>query len=445
MITHSLKMRLTLLFGVLTLGLIIAFMTYLYYFSSQEILRSAQRNLDNLSQSIVQILETNVPTTDIEITNNTWISDEIEQFRTQFQLSQDIQIQVFSVEDGLLYESTDLLTAPLLLHTNTHTNSSPIAHASLSISETQSSIDAQNFLISMLPVTIPNAENLHLDVVLQQSKKLVLERFSTLQIKQVLIVGVLFAAALVFVYLIARIISQPIVQLTLMAEDIDNIDHTNPFPIKTNVYEFNQLAKSLSKMVKTIQTQKLSLLELNVSLEEKVNKRTAALNKVNAELLSLSRHDALTGVHNRLAIDEVLKHDFLQFKRSSLSYTVMLLDVDFFKSVNDQYGHTVGDEVLKMISNTLDSCMRETDFVARYGGEEFLIILPDTQEQSFILAEKLRHVISTLEFPFEQQLTVSIGLSIVNIADKAPEDAVRRADKALYIAKENGRNQSQMI
>ncbi len=263
--------------------------------------------------------------------------------------------------------------------------------------------------------------------------------------QEILVVGILFSAALVLVYFIAHVICKPIEQLTRIAEDIDNIDLNNPFVVNTNVYEFKQLAQSLSQMVRTIHEQKKSLLELNVSLEEKVNLRTAALNQVNAELISLSRHDALTGVHNRLAIDEVLKHDFLQFKRSSISYTVMLLDVDFFKSVNDKYGHTVGDEVLKTIASTLNSCMRETDFVARYGGEEFLIILPDTKEQSFILAEKLRHVVSSLTFPLGQKLTVSIGLSIVNVDDNAPEDAVRRADKALYIAKENGRNQSQMI
>ncbi|MDG1122690.1 MAG: diguanylate cyclase [Glaciecola sp.] len=263
--------------------------------------------------------------------------------------------------------------------------------------------------------------------------------------QEILVVGILFSAALVLVYFIAHVICKPIEQLTRIAEDINNIDLNNPFVVNTNVYEFKQLAQSLSQMVRTIHEQKKSLLELNVSLEEKVNLRTAALNQVNAELISLSRHDALTGVHNRLAIDEVLKHDFLQFKRSSISYTVMLLDVDFFKSVNDKYGHTVGDEVLKTIASTLNSCMRETDFVARYGGEEFLIILPDTKEQSFILAEKLRHVVSSLTFPLGQKLTVSIGLSIVNVDDNAPEDAVRRADKALYIAKENGRNQSQMI
>ena len=263
--------------------------------------------------------------------------------------------------------------------------------------------------------------------------------------QEILVVGILFSAALVLVYFIAHVICKPIEKLTRIAEDINNIDLNNPFVVNTNVYEFKQLAQSLSQMVRTIHEQKKSLLELNVSLEEKVNLRTAALNQVNAELISLSRHDALTGVHNRLAIDEVLKHDFLQFKRSSISYTVMLLDVDFFKSVNDKYGHTVGDEVLKTIASTLNSCMRETDFVARYGGEEFLIILPDTKEQSFILAEKLRHVVSSLTFPLGQKLTVSIGLSIVNVDDNAPEDAVRRADKALYIAKENGRNQSQMI
>lgn len=442
-ITHSLKTRLTLLFGVLTLGLIIAFTTYLYYFSSQEIMRSAQRNIDNLTRTTVQVLENHVPTIDLEQIDNTWISDKIEQFRTQFQLSDDIQIQVFSIDEGLLYES-EHTHIPLPL-THIYAKTAPIAYASLSLPEHTNEVDVENFLISMLPVNLSNSVNVHLDVVLQQRKDLVLQRLSILQLQRVFVVGVLFAVALVLVYLIARIISQPIVQLTLIAEDIDNIDHTNPFPINTNVYEFKQLAKSLSKMVRTIQAQKLSLLELNVSLEEKVNLCTAALNQVNAELLSLSRHDALTGVQNRLAIDEVLKHDFLQFKRSSLSYTVMLLDVDFFKAVNDQYGHTVGDDVLKIIASTLNSCMRETDFVARYGGEEFLIILPDTQEQSFILAEKLRHVISTLAFPFGQQLTVSIGLSIVNSADNAPEDAVRRADKALYTAKENGRNQSQII
>ena len=123
----------------------------------------------------------------------------------------------------------------------------------------------------------------------------------------------------------------------------------------------------------------------------------------------------------------------------------MLLDIDYFKQVNDQHGHAVGDEVLKELGKCLSNCMRETDFVARYGGEEFLIILPNTVQYAYILAEKLRSIVASIDFPTVGHLTVSIGISIVEESDKEPEDAVRRADQALYLAKEEGRNQAKLI
>lgn len=165
-------------------------------------------------------------------------------------------------------------------------------------------------------------------------------------------------------------------------------------------------------------------------------------------LESLSLTDALTGLPNRRALDERLKHDIDTAKRNALPLSVMLMDIDYFKKYNDAYGHIVGDSCLQEISNVLSgNIQRETDFVARYGGEEFLFILPDTKlDGAKKIAENIRNDLVQLEIKHEASdvssyVTLSMGITVVQAQDKRDTLGILEdADHALYQAKQTGRD-----
>ena len=176
-------------------------------------------------------------------------------------------------------------------------------------------------------------------------------------------------------------------------------------------------------------------------LEQEVSERTAALVTANQELERLARVDGLTGLQNRKSANERLRQEFLRLKRSGSHYAVLFMDIDHFKEINDTYGHETGDQVLRHFASVLEDSLRETDFVARYGGEEFLAILSDTSaEGALTIAEKIRSTVANQTVPMARRVTVSIGVAMALGEDKNEEEAVRRADSALYQAKEAGRN-----
>ena len=176
-------------------------------------------------------------------------------------------------------------------------------------------------------------------------------------------------------------------------------------------------------------------------LEEAVAARTASLTAANEALQRLSHTDVLTQLNNRLSTNERLRQEFLRMKRHGQPYAVLFIDIDRFKRINDTYGHETGDEVLRQLARVLQGAARVTDFVARYGGEEFLVLLPDTtQAGALTLGEKIRQAVATQTFPVVGEVTVSVGVSEARGADKNEEEAVHRADKALYRAKSEGRN-----
>ena len=156
----------------------------------------------------------------------------------------------------------------------------------------------------------------------------------------------------------------------------------------------DSLEQLVEEQTQELRQAKRGLAESNIHLEQKVDERTAELARANEALVRLSRQDALTGLANRLAATERLRQEFLRMKRSSSVYAVLMMDIDFFKHVNDAYGHAMGDDVLRHIAQILNSSVRETDFVARYGGEEFIAFLPDTSlEDACRVGEKIRQAI----------------------------------------------------
>jgi diguanylate cyclase (GGDEF)-like protein len=151
--------------------------------------------------------------------------------------------------------------------------------------------------------------------------------------------------------------------------------------------------------------------------------------------------DALTGLPNRRAADESIKRMIAHAGRTVSPLSVVLLDLDHFKQVNDLHGHDQGDKALATIGEILSSSVRASDFAARYGGEEFLLLLPDTDRGGAVeVAEKLRRVIEQTEIRDVGGLTASFGIASSPEDAVEPEQLIRKADRALYAAKARGRN-----
>lgn len=184
------------------------------------------------------------------------------------------------------------------------------------------------------------------------------------------------------------------------------------------------------------------ILKMNQELEDKVSQRTSELAATNQTLNQLIRIDFLTGLPNRLAGQEQIRIEFLRMKRSNSSYYVMVIDIDHFKLINDLYGHDVGDKQLQFVGQILQSSIRESDFVARWGGEEFIILLRDLHGPDAInVANKLCRAVQNSNCGFSRNVTISIGLTCSSHNDENSDSILKRADKLLYVAKNNGRNQ----
>ena len=161
----------------------------------------------------------------------------------------------------------------------------------------------------------------------------------------------------------------------------------------------------------------------------------------------LSVTDPLTGLYNRRHFEDNLEREFLRASRYNNELSFAIIDIDFFKKVNDTYGHSAGDYVLKEVAYLILQNLRKTDMVFRYGGEEFTVIITETPiERAVVPLERLRKAVE--EYPFNHngqkiQVTISVGVSEVSKKTETVNQLFEDADKALYKAKENGRNQIQ--
>ncbi len=158
-----------------------------------------------------------------------------------------------------------------------------------------------------------------------------------------------------------------------------------------------------------------------------------------------ANHDVLTGLMNRRSMNQVLVTEFAMSKRSDNPLCCLILDIDDFKQINDQYGHAIGDDVLRMFAIESLKVLRDGDFLARWGGEEFLLLLPNTaQSSAMLIAQRVRQHLEQSPITVNGQhhfWSVSIGLAMLTENDASPESLIVRADSALYIAKQRGKNQ----
>ena len=196
-----------------------------------------------------------------------------------------------------------------------------------------------------------------------------------------------------------------------------------------------ELARSVTRIIEASMILQTRL----SSAEERLREQDQMLEL----LMTEARTDVLTGLANRRAFEDELARRFEEWKRSERSLSVLLIDIDHFKRFNDQYGHDIGDGVLRGVAEVLTDTVRGIDLVARYGGEEFACVLPDTSLQNAVqAAERARMAVEKSAFVAqgrELHVTVSVGVAQA-LAGEKMEKLPRRADQAMYAAKEAGRN-----
>ncbi|WP_366755926.1 GGDEF domain-containing protein [Sulfurimonas sp.] len=197
-------------------------------------------------------------------------------------------------------------------------------------------------------------------------------------------------------------------------------------------------------MAKSPSTYELKLISSYAHLAsvaiEKEN-HSKEIKESNKRLKELATKDYLTGLYNRSKLDSALEYQIKHSKRHHSIFGVIMIDIDYFKLVNDEHGHQVGDQVLCEFAKVLSDISRQTDVVGRWGGEEFLIIIESTNEKGIMnLANKIKETIEVHDFSVVKHKTASFGVTIHN-KDERRNELISRADKALYKAKHNGRNQ----
>lgn len=179
------------------------------------------------------------------------------------------------------------------------------------------------------------------------------------------------------------------------------------------------------------------------ALLKKERQLTADLNSINESLRILATMDSLTGVFNRRTILESLEKELHRSHRYEKVFGIIIMDIDFFKMINDTYGHQTGDQVLRSVCDNIRENIRVNDVIGRYGGEEFLIIMPETDnDHAAIAAEKLRSAVESMSVSQESvhvKVTASFGVSSYR-PDDDTKMIIARADKAVYESKKNGRN-----
>lgn len=204
------------------------------------------------------------------------------------------------------------------------------------------------------------------------------------------------------------------------------------------------LLVALDGLFQQVSERNRQLVELNMSLEAKVAERTRALSEANLKLEELALTDSLTALPNRRSAMRRLTDLWEEAGRSLKPFACMMIDADYFKEINDSYGHDAGDLVLRTLAKTILHAVRSDDVVSRLGGDEFLVICPNTaREGGELVAEHVLRAVNHLSVAAGEGVwhgSVSIGLTVWTPQMTHYEDLMKKADTALYAAKQKGRN-----
>lgn len=232
-------------------------------------------------------------------------------------------------------------------------------------------------------------------------------------------------------------------------KDTNDLKIYNEYIILFNKYE--KLLKQNQYIYKISDTYQNKLIRVKEKLKGKIKElmnTKQELETTNKKLTKISTRDQLTGLYNRREFEKIIKREWRTAIRQALPISIIMIDIDYFKKFNDNYGHLAGDNCLQKISQAMDKNLkRPRDFLARYGGEEFVAILPNTDKSGAQnIAESLRKSVISLKIPHNyspvtKHVTISLGISSTDQAEFFVfEEILDKADEALYQAKNSGRN-----
>jgi diguanylate cyclase (GGDEF)-like protein len=256
----------------------------------------------------------------------------------------------------------------------------------------------------------------------------------------IVVVGLLLAAVGVAIgAVIAQRVSRPLLEITAEADRLGR-DPNHAMQRMRGSTDVIRLSQSLRDMVRRI----VFAERRSVEAEERASFEAQRFNRDIEDLRRLAETDPLSGLPNRRSFMQYAADMLKHYKHDGRSFALVMIDIDRFKGVNDTYGHHAGDAVISAVANTLAKEIRPTDKVARFGGEEFLILLRETVEKDALnTAERLRARVESISIPTEGhtlKVTISLGVSLSLPTDADVHEIIGRADKALYQAKNSGRN-----
>lgn len=257
----------------------------------------------------------------------------------------------------------------------------------------------------------------------------------------------------IVLYLLSKNILKPIKELVEFTKNISLGDYSKRINFKIKD-EIGELGERFNHMVESLQESENRIFEYNKNLEETVNERTKELIESRKELENINKQlhkekrilsniaitDELTGLYNRNYLYQELEKEINYCKKNKKALSVIMIDIDYFKKINDTFGHVFGDTVLKKVSENIKTHLTSKDIACRYGGEEFIIILPEIDiESGLIIAEKIRKSIEKIKFDVEG-LKTSISGGLAQYNGEAETEFIMKVDKLLYEAKRDGRN-----
>ncbi len=279
-----------------------------------------------------------------------------------------------------------------------------------------------------------------------------LTEHAAIAVRTVVVVAVLVAVILLpAIIAAARKLSYPLEVLSEGADEISTGNYGITLSLQSNS-EIQDLAISFNRMSLKLKEQREAMLKQIAILEsqkQEIAAQNEELAETNARLEQIAITDQLTGAYNRRYIMREIEQELAIAIRHGLPLSIIMIDIDHFKNVNDNHGHQVGDEVLKEIVQVLSASIRTSDLLGRYGGEEFIVIAPLTGlQEALVLAERLRETVN--KWPFETtygflKLTISLGVVTFDGKDDAfsgslLDDLLVMADSEMYKAKAMGRN-----
>ena len=211
------------------------------------------------------------------------------------------------------------------------------------------------------------------------------------------------------------------------------VSHCGPLLLLVAEFEIEELERINDKAIQLANELSEAQREL-LSAHHKLKRREE-------EIRTRSQTDPLTGIANRRRLDEAIAAEYSRVRRYGGTFALMMADIDHFKSVNDEYGHDVGDTAIRTFARVIRGQIRETDLAARFGGEEFVVLMPESRsEQAFICAERIRMQFGSESIPpISRRITASFGITMLE-ADDTVISVLKHADEALYQAKEAGRD-----